>query len=146
MLISKDLAKWMKQRRKFIGKSYEEIAEETGISKHSLLKVFYAQSDMSERLIIQVLEYLGHSDIDNTIKHLRNNQDSIKEENYEYTLIIKERIKKQLKDNNIEPITLANKVGVSRQYIHSILNTATLSKKMVKRINKAIEEIINERG
>lgn len=146
MLISKDLAKWMKQRRKIMDKSYEEIAKETGVSKHSLFRIFYAQSDVSERLITQVLEYLGHSDIDNTIKHLRNNQDSIKEANCEYTLTVKERIKKQLKDNSIEQITLANEMGVSRQYIHSVLNTATLSKKMAKKINTTIEEIINKRG
>ena len=45
-----------------------------------------------------------------------------------------------------KPITLANEMGVSRQYIHSVLNTAALSKKMAKKINTTIEEIINKRG
>lgn len=145
--MTKELTKWMKLRRKMMGKSYEEIAEETGISVSSIISYFYNKVDISEKTLELLLTYLGHDNINVTIRNLINNQEEIRRKQCESLLKDIDKLYDFLKDNNITQTELANKLNISRQFVSTVLNKShKISNKWLKNALKVAKKIVNERN
>ena len=145
--MTKELTKWMQLRRKMMDKSYEEIAEETGISVSSIISYFYNKVDISEKTLELLLTYLGHDNIDVTIRNLINNQEEIRRKQCESLLENIDKLCDFLKDNNITQTELANKLNISRQFVSTVLNKShKTSNKWLKNALKVAKEIVNERN
>lgn len=145
--MTKELTKWMQLRRKMMDKSYEEIAEETGISVSSIISYFYNKIDISEKTLELLLTYLGHDNIDVTIRNLINNQEEIRRKQCESLLKNIDKLCDFLKDNNITQTELANKLNISRQFVSTVLNKShKISNKWLKNALKVAKEIVNERN
>lgn len=136
IILSKRVREWIRFNIKQSGKTREEIANEIGISKHSIINSMNPNVKIGSSTAIKILKYLNYPNLDKL--KLEDKKIYKTDENGENRKNIKDCIEKY----DLSMTEAARICGVSRQMLYGVFKGKTLITR--NRTNEIINKITAE--
>lgn len=136
IILNKRVREWIRFNIKQSGKTREEIANEIGISKHSIINSMNPNIKIGSNTAIKILKYLNYPNLDKL--KLEDKKIYKTDENGENRKNIKDCIEKY----DLSMTEAARICGVSRQMLYGVFKGKTLITR--NRTNEIINKITAE--
>lgn len=141
--LNKRIREWIRFNIKQSGKTREEIANEIGISKHSIINSLKPNLKIGSNTAIKILKYLNYPNLDKL--KLEDKKIYKTDENGENRKNINDCLEKY----GLSISEAARICGFSRQMLHSVLNgrkliTRNKTNEIINKITAEMEERNND--
>lgn len=136
IILNKRVREWIRFNIKQSGKTREEIANEIGISKHSIINSMNPNVKIGSNTAIKILKYLNYPNLDKL--KLEDKKIYKTDENGENRKNIKDCIEKY----DLSMAEAARICGISRQMLYNVFKGKTLITR--NRTNEIINKITAE--